>query len=654
MLDAMYARAEWLIDHRAETDAPVAVRALRAIDGLLEGSSDDARRAIVKFRLANFLAWGMGDLEPALEACQQAHELFARCGDQRQMLLVARELGWIKGLRGDLDGMAADTRAVVEAADAIGDRFVAMQGLSAISFSANFRGDLSEGEAVLRRAAAIAREDDKEYRLTVVLGGLAAGLAFQGRVAETPPLFEEAKSANPAYRDSILIELETLVRWMAGDFRAAVALAREAVAWLPAASTRRRVPGMAFGALSALESGDVGEAERLQTRARAGLGERDWAFYLPALRWGDAVLAWHETGAAECVAILRPAVAGLLDKQARTFAAFALFDLAEAAAEAGDAGTACDAAADLSEVALYIGVPVYRGLAAAASSWAGIAGGDTERAAFDAGLAIELVSAGGWTAHVARCHCVLGRSLSAAARAEAVVSLERAAEILEKCGGTWRRDHCLDTLRRLGTAGRRAAAAALGPGSLTRREREVASLAATGMSAKDIAQSLFVGKRTNLFNRALPLIRYEITDEVRILTESCPCGSAHRCVADVQGRLDLVFVYEGRRVHPHVFRSTLARHAGVIEYQVRQTRQGARIAVRCGAPMDIARLRTEIADALTRAGLARPVARSRWRSGCSATRGQPSSDGSCPCLTRRRARRQASGSWPRRTSGRES
>ena len=277
VLDAMYARAEWLIDHRAETDAPVAVRALRAIDGLLEGSSDHARRAIVKFRLANFLAWGMGDLEPALKACQQAHELFARCGDQRQTLLVAREVGWIKGLRGDLDGMAADTRAVVEAADAIGDRFVAMQGLSAISFSANFRGDLSEGEAVLRRAAAIAREDDKEYRLTVVLGGLAAGLAFQGRVAETPPLFEEAKSANPAYRDSILVELETLVRWMAGDFRAAVALAREAVAWLPAASTRRRVPGMAFGALSALESGDVVEAERLSdTRAswarRAGLG----------------------------------------------------------------------------------------------------------------------------------------------------------------------------------------------------------------------------------------------------------------------------------------------------------------------------------------------------------------------------------------------
>lgn len=112
---------------------------------------------------------------------------------------------------------------------------------------------------------------------------------------------------------------------------------------------------------------------------------------------------------------------------------------------------------------------------------------------------------------------------------------------------------------------------------------------------------------TNLFNRALPLIRYEITDEVRILSEPCPCGSVHRCVADIQGRLDDVFFYDGRRVHPHVFRSPLGRHAGVLEYQVRQTRQGARIIVRCGAPVDIERLRRETAEALAGLGLPRPV-----------------------------------------------
>jgi phenylacetate-CoA ligase len=112
---------------------------------------------------------------------------------------------------------------------------------------------------------------------------------------------------------------------------------------------------------------------------------------------------------------------------------------------------------------------------------------------------------------------------------------------------------------------------------------------------------------TNLFNRALPLIRYEITDEVTILTDPCPCGSARRCIADVEGRLDDAFVYDGPRVHPHLFRSVLGRHHGVVEYQVRQTTQGAQIAVRCSAHVDLERLSTEIACALARPGLSRPV-----------------------------------------------
>jgi phenylacetate-coenzyme A ligase PaaK-like adenylate-forming protein len=112
---------------------------------------------------------------------------------------------------------------------------------------------------------------------------------------------------------------------------------------------------------------------------------------------------------------------------------------------------------------------------------------------------------------------------------------------------------------------------------------------------------------TNLFNRALPLIRYEITDEVTILSEPCPCGSAHRGVADIQGRLDDAFVYDGRRVHPHVFRSALARHAGVVEYQVCQTEHGAHITVRQAARVDLERLGGEMADALAGLGVPRPA-----------------------------------------------
>jgi phenylacetate-CoA ligase len=111
---------------------------------------------------------------------------------------------------------------------------------------------------------------------------------------------------------------------------------------------------------------------------------------------------------------------------------------------------------------------------------------------------------------------------------------------------------------------------------------------------------------TNLYNPVLPLIRYEITDEVTVLPEPCPCGSAHRRIADVQGRLDDVFNYQDLQVHPHLFRTALSCETDVVEYQVRQTPAGAAIAVRCTAPVSLDGLRDRVAAALARAGLDRP------------------------------------------------
>ena len=54
-------------------------------------------------------------------------------------------------------------------------------------------------------------------------------------------------------------------------------------------------------------------------------------------------------------------------------------------------------------------------------------------------------------------------------------------------------------------------------------------------------------------NTLQPLIRYEITDQVVLLNQACSCGSAHRRVADIQGRLDDEFAYDdGMRVHPRM------------------------------------------------------------------------------------------------------
>ena len=112
---------------------------------------------------------------------------------------------------------------------------------------------------------------------------------------------------------------------------------------------------------------------------------------------------------------------------------------------------------------------------------------------------------------------------------------------------------------------------------------------------------------TPLFNPTpLPLLRYEITDEITLLDECCPCGSAHRLIADIEGRMDDTFDYGTARVHPHIFRSRLAQERGIVEYQIRQTATGAQIDIRRDGRVDMEALRAGLVGDLRRAGLSTP------------------------------------------------
>jgi phenylacetate-coenzyme A ligase PaaK-like adenylate-forming protein len=120
-----------------------------------------------------------------------------------------------------------------------------------------------------------------------------------------------------------------------------------------------------------------------------------------------------------------------------------------------------------------------------------------------------------------------------------------------------------------------------------------------------------VGERilvTNLYNPTLPLIRFEVTDQVGIAPGACPCGSVLRLIGDPQGRIDDTFPYpDGTIVHPHVFRDVLGQHPTLVEYQVRQTLRGADIAVVTEGPTDETALVGRVVAALRRVGLAEPV-----------------------------------------------
>lgn len=114
---------------------------------------------------------------------------------------------------------------------------------------------------------------------------------------------------------------------------------------------------------------------------------------------------------------------------------------------------------------------------------------------------------------------------------------------------------------------------------------------------------------TNLFNHVLPLIRLEVTDEITLLEAGDPRGSGHRMIAEIEGRMDEIFIYnEGKQtVHPHVFRSILGREGSIVEYQVRQTQNGAEILVVSAAKIRIPKLERKIAEALSNMGINRPL-----------------------------------------------
>jgi phenylacetate-CoA ligase len=112
---------------------------------------------------------------------------------------------------------------------------------------------------------------------------------------------------------------------------------------------------------------------------------------------------------------------------------------------------------------------------------------------------------------------------------------------------------------------------------------------------------------TNLFNLAEPLIRYEVTDQLVVLPEPCPCGVATRRIDHLLGRADDIFTYPGGiRVHPLTIRAPLGRHRHVVEYQVMQTERGVRVRFCANGPVDPSELSATIATGLRGCGLADP------------------------------------------------
>ena len=113
---------------------------------------------------------------------------------------------------------------------------------------------------------------------------------------------------------------------------------------------------------------------------------------------------------------------------------------------------------------------------------------------------------------------------------------------------------------------------------------------------------------TNLANRLMPIIRYELDDQVTLVPDDgpCRCGSFHQRVTDVDGRHRETFRYPGDiTVHQLRLYSPLILDPAIAEFQIHQTPGGIAVKLR-GRNPDLPEITRKLQAELIDSGLPRP------------------------------------------------
>jgi DNA-binding CsgD family transcriptional regulator len=253
---------------------------------------------------------------------------------------------------------------------------------------------------------------------------------------------------------------------------------------------------MLVGALSAVESGDAGEAAGYLAALAAVMDDRRyWMINMP-YAWASALHLWGQGDAEAAAEGLDGVARDLLAIDAVAIAPSVLVDLAEAAAQVGWTERVVEAAAQLGDIAQRIDRDHHFALADLAGGWAVLVRGRHEDAVGRAKAAATRFAKSGYRLYEARCLDLAARAVAATEPEESTPVFRAAMSGFTSCSAGWRRSRSADALAALGRPGHRALAALDGPRPLTPRERQVAELAVDGLTAREIGGRLFIGVRT--------------------------------------------------------------------------------------------------------------------------------------------------------------
>lgn len=479
-------QANWLIDHKFEVGETAVRTAIAAIRDVAATSDDGGLRAEVRYCESAFLGWDTGDLGRALAAARESGRLFRDAGRDGDARLSDDMAAFLVGLSGDLAGQEAAAREVVDEAERESDQPALGSALTTLGYALLLQGREAEAELVVERALALVRERGLVHRSITNWALLAQIRAFAGRLSDAEAALRSGASDASVYPDTILPDISVRVRWMEGDLHTALARAEEAMSWCRGGLGRRRAWSIALAAIVAGELGRMETARDLLERSTSAYGDSHWYAASYHCVWARGFLAWQEGRFGDALPALTDAAGGLDAMRALTVAALVECDRAQVAAEAGDVPTAARATSRLERISAELSTPPYDAIARLGAGYMRL-GRDPRRAEAEARKAAAAFEAAGFGLFHARALEVVARARLARGD-DARASLHAAVEAYAALGAAWRRERLL----RL-EGGRARAAPAEG---LTPRERDVASLAVRGLTAREIGARLGIGHRT--------------------------------------------------------------------------------------------------------------------------------------------------------------